>query len=159
MSLLKSTILKAYQLVPEVYRQHFRSSIKKDIQTFTEFAREKVVQFDHWCTAMEVAQDYNKLRQLIVLEELKSCLPPHIKTYLDERKADNLAEAAVFADDYSLTHKSTFFKSDTEPSGGQTNPSGTQPHMQGPRFRYGNSDRPHSEGPRPPRLSVPVFVL
>ena len=107
---------------------------------------------------MEVAQDYNKLRQLILLEEFKSCLPPHIKTNLDERKADNLAQAAVFADHYSLTYKSTFSKLDTEPSGGWTNPSGRQPHIQDPRFRYGNSDRPHSEGPRPPRSSVPVCV-
>ena len=68
---------------------------------------------------MEVAQHYNKLCQLILLEEFKSCLPLHIKTYLDEQ-----AQAAVFADDYSLTHKSTSSKSDTEPSGGQTNPSG-----------------------------------
>ena len=126
--------------MPEVYQQHFRSSKKKDVQTFTEFAREKEVQFDRWCTAMEVAQDYNKLCQLILLKEFKSCLPPHIKTYLAEWKADNLVQAAVFADDYSLPHKSTFSKSDTEPSGGQTNPSGRQPHMQGPRFRYGNSD-------------------
>ena len=113
--LIKSAILKAYELVPEAYQQHFRSSKKKDVQTFTEFAREKEVQFDGWCTAMEVAQDYNKLRQLILLEQFKSCLQPHIKTYLDERKANNLAQAAVFADDYSLTHKSTFSKSDTEP--------------------------------------------
>ena len=67
---------------------------------------------------MEVSQDYNKLRQLILLEEFKSCLPPHIKTYLDERKADNLAQAAVLADDYSLAHKSTFSKSGTESSEG-----------------------------------------
>ena len=102
---------------------------------------------------MEVAQDYNKLCQLILLEKFKSCLPPHIKTYLDEQ-----AQAAVFADDYTLTHKSTFSKSDTKPSGGRTNPSGRQPHVQGPHFRYGNSDRPHSEGPRPLRSSVPVCL-
>ena len=96
---------------------------------------------------MEVAQDYNKLRQLILLKEFKSCLPPHIKTYLDEWKADNLAQTVVFSGDYSLIHKSTFSKSDAEPSGGRTNPSGRQLHVQGPHFRYGNSDRPQSDGP------------
>ena len=55
--LVKSTILKVYELVPEAYQQHFQSSKKKDVQTFTEFAREKEVQFDRWCTAIEVAQD------------------------------------------------------------------------------------------------------
>ena len=108
---------------------------------------------------MEVSQDNNKLRHLLLLEEFKSCLPPHIKTYLDERKADNLAQAAALADDYSLTHKSTFSKSDTESSGGRPNPSGRQPHMQGPRFRYGNADDPTQmdhDCQKLPRSSVPV---
>ena len=73
-------IFKAYDLIPEAYQQHFCSSKKKKVQTFTEFARDKEVQFDRWCTALDVAKDYNKLRQIILLEEFKSCLPPHLKT-------------------------------------------------------------------------------
>ena len=40
---VKTAILKVYELVPEAYRQYFRSSCKQDTQTFTEFAREKKV--------------------------------------------------------------------------------------------------------------------
>ena len=92
---VKTTILKVYELVPEVYRQHFRSSQRQDTQTITEFAREKEVQFDCWCSAKEVAQDFNKLWQLMLLGEFKSCLTPQMKTYLDERKVDGLSQAAV----------------------------------------------------------------
>jgi len=92
-----SPINKAYELVPEVYRQQFRNSRKEEKQTFTEFAREKEIQFDCWCASKEVSGDFNKLRQLILLEEFKSCLSPHIKTYLDERNAH---QAAVLAGDY-----------------------------------------------------------
>ena len=80
---VKSAILKAYKLVPEAYRQQFRNSRKEEKQTFTEFAREKEVQFDHWCASKEVNADFNNLRQLILIEEFKPCLHPHIKTYLD----------------------------------------------------------------------------
>ena len=38
-----------------------------------------------WCASKEVDHDFNKLRQLILLEEFKSCLSSHMKTYLDER--------------------------------------------------------------------------
>ena len=149
---VKSTILKAYELVLEAYRQHFRSSKKKETQTFTEFARDKEVQFDRWCMALDVTRDYNKLRQIILLEEFKSCLPPHLKTYLDERKVDNLNEAAILADDYSLTHKSTFSKSDSANPAGRQQPSiPSQTHMQGPRFKYGNQERAHADGARPTR--------
>ena len=52
-----------------------------------------------------MAQDFNKLSQLMLLEEFKSCLTPQMKTYLDERKVDGLSQTTVLADDYSLTHK------------------------------------------------------
>ena len=116
---VKSTILKA----PEAYRQYFRSSQKKESQTYTKFAREKEVQFDRWCSVKEIAQDLNRLHQLILLEEFKSCLPPLVKTYLDELRVENLSQAAVLANDYSLTHKNTFTKHRLEPAGGQTSTS------------------------------------
>ena len=94
---VKSAILKAYELVPEAYRQQFRNSRKEDSQTFTEFAREKEVQFDWWCASNH---DFNKLRQFILLEEFKSCVSAHIKTYLDERNAERLHQAAVLAEEY-----------------------------------------------------------
>jgi len=49
-------ILKAYELMPEAYRQQFRNSHKEDAQTYTEFAREKQVQFDQWCTYFQGGQ-------------------------------------------------------------------------------------------------------
>ena len=102
--------MKAYELVPEAYRQQFRSSQRHNSQTFTEFASEKEAQFDRWYTATEVTHDFEKLTQLILLEEFKGCLPAQVKTYLDEKKVENLCQAAVLVDDYLLTHKSTFVK-------------------------------------------------
>jgi len=50
-----------------------------------------------------VVKDFEKLPQ-----SGKSCLPSNIKMYIDEQKADSLQQAAVLADDYSLTHHSSF---------------------------------------------------
>ena len=43
-----------------------------------------------------------------------------MKIYLDERKADSLQQAAVLAEDYSLTHKDTFSR-DVQSSDGLKN--------------------------------------
>lgn len=43
---LKESILRAYELVPEAYRQKFRNHKKSNGQTYVEFAREKAVLFD-----------------------------------------------------------------------------------------------------------------
>ena len=98
---MRRAILK---LVPEAYCQKFRNCKKQESQTYVEFAREKEALFDCWCTAKQVDNDYNKLRQLILVEEFKKCLQSDVKMYLDEQKVDGLHQAAVLADDYSLTH-------------------------------------------------------
>lgn len=45
-SVLKKTVLHAYELVPEAYRQKFRNSDKTANQMYVEFARDKSVLFD-----------------------------------------------------------------------------------------------------------------
>ena len=107
---VKNAILKGYELVPEAYRQKFRNYRKRESQTHVEFAHEKEVYFDRWCNSREVGTDFEKLRQVILIEEFKRCVRDDIKTYLDEQKVENLAKAAAYADDYALTHKSTFNK-------------------------------------------------
>jgi len=150
--------MKAYELVPEAYRQQFRSCQRQNSQTFTEFVREKEAQFDRWCSAKEVAHDFEKLRQLILLEEFKGCLPPQVKTYLDERKVESLHQAAVLVDDYSLTHKSTCVKEEKDPVGlkgscSNVLPPATTGHGSGKNSRL-TSD-PHPPGGRH-RPSVPT---
>ncbi len=66
---VKSAILRAYELVPEAYRQRFRKHKKSPTQTFVEFAREKGVLFDKWCTASK-ASDFDSLRELMLLEDV-----------------------------------------------------------------------------------------
>ena len=87
---VKNAILKAYELVPEAYRQKFRNYRKQESQTHVEFAHEKEVYFDRWCNSREVDTDFEKLRQVILIEEFKRCVRDDIKTYLDEQKVENL---------------------------------------------------------------------
>ena len=104
---VKAAVLKVYELVPEAYRQKFRDNVKRESQTFVEFARSKETLFDRWCTSKDICGNYEKLRQLILIEEFKKCLPSEVKTYIDEKKVETLNQAAVMADDYILTHKAS----------------------------------------------------
>ena len=63
---LKEAILRAYELVPEAYRQKFRHHKKGDGKTFVEFAREKGILFDKWGAANGVKDNFESLRQLII---------------------------------------------------------------------------------------------
>ena len=52
--LVKDSILKAYERIPEFYRQQFRSYRKQVNQTYVEFSMEKVQIFDRWCDSEEI---------------------------------------------------------------------------------------------------------
>ena len=83
---VKEAILKAYELVPEAYRQKFRNYLKYDSKTHVEFAREKDNLFNRWCHSKEIGQDFKKLKQMVLLEEFKDKVRPDIRSHLDEHK-------------------------------------------------------------------------
>jgi len=55
-----------------------------------------------------IQDDFQKRRQLVLVEEFKACVPANIKTCIDEQKATTMHQTAILADDYSLTHRNAF---------------------------------------------------
>ena len=135
---VKELILKGYELVPEAYRQKFRNCKKDSNQTYVEFARSKEQLFDRWCCSKKIDQNYDKLRQLLLVEEFKRCIQSDIKTFLDEKQVETLEEAARLADDYYLTHKVSFI----------AKPKPTSSHPQN-KFMSGNSSGMPSQSNTP----------
>lgn len=102
---VKAAVLRAYKLVPEAYRQKFRNHQKITSQTFCEFAREKTVLFDKWCTSSRVTT-FEQLREILLLEDFKSCVSEDIVVY--KQKVLSVLKAAVLAAEFVLTHKTVF---------------------------------------------------
>ena len=105
--LVKSAVLKAFELVPEAYRKRFRTWRKMEGKTHLESARDLSCSFARWCAALKVT-DFEGLCDLIVLEQFKNTLPEHIANYVGDRKVTTAAEAAALADEYVLTHKRSY---------------------------------------------------
>ncbi|VDI04468.1 Hypothetical predicted protein [Mytilus galloprovincialis] len=105
---VKQEVLKAYELVPEAYRQKFRSYKKFDSQTYVEFAREKEDLFDKWLTSKKTNNNFDNLRQLMLLEEFKQCVHLDLKAHLDDKTVGTIHDAAVISDNYTLSHKRSF---------------------------------------------------
>lgn len=107
--LVKQVVLEGYELVPEAYRQKFRSWKKSNSQSYIEFAKEKEIFFEKWCRSEQV-KSWENLSELILIEEFKNCVSPAIKVFLDERTPKSLSECAKLADQFELTHKTKTFK-------------------------------------------------
>ena len=94
---------------------------KDDKQTYVEFANQTEVYFDRWCSAKKIVSDYEKRRQIILIEQFKRCVHDDLKTFLDEKNVEHLHEMAVLADYYDLMHKRSFKPRQgcySKPSGG-----------------------------------------
>ena len=76
---VKEIILKAYELVPEAHRPKFRNFKKEVDMTDIEFAREKERLFDRRCMSEKIGANFNNLKEIILLEELKNCAYPSIE--------------------------------------------------------------------------------
>ena len=105
--LVKAAVLKSFELVPEAYRQRFRTQRKTENQSYVEFLREKENALDKWCDSKRIDGDAEKLRQLILAEEFLNCVPEEVRVHLSERKTDVTCEMAALADEYILTHRKT----------------------------------------------------
>lgn len=80
---VKAAVLRAYELVPEAYRQTFRRLRKQQGQTFVELVHENETLFDRWCCSSGVT-DFNEFKQLVLMEDFKNCLPEVVSTFLNE---------------------------------------------------------------------------
>jgi len=81
-------------------------------KTCVDFAREQSILFDRWCSSCKVGSDFATLRELLLIEQFKTCMPDCTVTYLNEQKVTTLQHAAVLADEFLLTHKQGFYKHD-----------------------------------------------
>lgn len=68
---MKLAVLRAYELVPEAYRQKFRVCSKTAKQTFVEFAREKRSLFEKLCVSTKIIT-LDELQELILHEDFKN---------------------------------------------------------------------------------------
>lgn len=104
---VKGAILGAYELVPEAYRQRFRTFKKTSSQTYIEFAREKTQLFDKWLAAQKV-NTFEALRELMLLEDFKSGMPDKLVLHLNELKIISVSQSAIMADEFVLLNRTIF---------------------------------------------------
>ena len=145
--LVKKTVLAAYELTVEGYRQQFRNIRKSPEKTYVEFANEKFRLFKKWTESCFV-NDFDSLCNLIIMEEFKRCIPLDVKLYLEDREITLLKKAAVTADSYSLLHKHPS-RTDNKTSSHVKSVSVSSPKTQGVPTTNNSSDLSNSSAKKP----------
>ena len=99
---VKATILNAYELVPEAYRQKFRKFTRSNGQTSLDKRKLFLIV---GISLSRLRRNKIELKEVVLMEEFKNSVPLSIKTHLEEHQIIKLKKAAVVANDYELTHK------------------------------------------------------
>ncbi len=73
----------------------FSNLVQQVGQPHVEFAREIDNAFDRWLSSMKV-DEYDKLKQLVLVEAFKHTVYAEIRVHLDEHKVADLKSAAVW---------------------------------------------------------------
>ncbi|KAK9509341.1 hypothetical protein O3M35_006680 [Rhynocoris fuscipes] len=99
---VKQLILKAYECVPEKYRQLFRKRKKNSNESYPQFVADKRQIFRRWYQSSKV-NSFEKLEDLILLEDFYEGLPTEVRLYLSQRgEIENIEQAARLVEDYYL---------------------------------------------------------
>ena len=102
---IKGLLLQKYDILPERYRLRFRESKIRNGESYGEYAHYLSINFDRWIKAVGVNNDYEGLKQLLLLENFLDVVSNDLKIHLSEPRVVTLTEAARRADDYTLLHK------------------------------------------------------
>lgn len=101
---IKAANLNANELGPEKYRQKFRKYKKFDNHTFVEFTKDKKDFFLSMFRTKKIDGDFNKLRQLILIEDFKQRMASYLLTHRGDKDIKNVNETEVLSDFYSVMH-------------------------------------------------------
>lgn len=96
----KDPILLAAPLDPRYRKMTFMKKKKKEVL------------FDRWCLACK-ADSLSSVRDLMLVEEFRNCVPERTVVYLKEQKLTTLQHAATLADEFILTHRNVFPRCDS----------------------------------------------
>ena len=150
---LKTTVLRAYELQPETYRLKFRNLKKGREQSFREYARDVTEALGYW-TRAEKADTFEELKQLILKEQFYKSMGTALSISVKEKQPGTIEEAAELADlRVSLIQGCEAARGDLEenrPTVSQKGQprGGSNAGTPGARGRGQQSQRENSESPR-----------
>ena len=99
---VKETILKYFNIGITTYRNRFKAAKMKENESAQEFSTRLSDLFTKWSSA---CSNMDELRQLILVDKFVSDLPPHIRSWVWDKKPATLAAAAELYDDYVASRR------------------------------------------------------
>ena len=99
---VKRAIFRRYDIGEETYRQRFRSTTKKEGESYTELATRLSTLANTWLTGCDSA---SAVIEKLVVEQFLDVVPSELRIWLCERKPATGVQAAALAENYILARR------------------------------------------------------
>ena len=99
---VKKQLLQRYQLTAEALHLKFRSVSKTNKQSYSDFAYTLNTYFSEWVRTAKCDKDFDKLVQLMCVEQFLEKVPKELKMWLvDKGNLNSVVEVATMADEWT----------------------------------------------------------
>ena len=104
---LKKSLLTGFKKTSDGYRLDFRSAKIRDGENYTQFSVHLTRLFQSWLEASKIEEDFNALKEFMVLDQFLASLHPELHTFIKEHRPSSLSSAVQLADDWTSAHHSS----------------------------------------------------
>ncbi|XP_060070207.1 uncharacterized protein LOC132550192 [Ylistrum balloti] len=105
--MLKTALLKRFELTEEGFRKKFRSARPEAGETFSQFAIRLDSYFQRWIEMAETTRDFASLKDLMIRDQFLHCCGKELSLFLKERVPRSLNEMSKLADQFAEARNTT----------------------------------------------------
>ncbi|XP_069109726.1 uncharacterized protein [Argopecten irradians] len=135
--LLKTALLKRFELTEEGFRKKFRSARPETGETFAQFAVRLDSYFLRWINMTETRKEFASLKDLMIRDQFIHCCGKDLALFLKERVPRSLVEMSKLADRFAEARNTTVGLMTGKT--GSSKPDRIQPTSQNSQTKPGNT--------------------
>ncbi|XP_055893382.1 uncharacterized protein LOC129927634 [Biomphalaria glabrata] len=156
-SALKNALLVQFDLTANSYHKKFRNSRLERREVYSSLFARLEKYLDKWLSLSPFTQNYEGLKDLILVEQLRECMAPDLRIFIDESGVTTPQEIVSYSDRFLAAHREQKTKtSDQSPSiakvDKQPDPSTSSNNNNNKQTRQPNNQAPRLPiPPNPPR--------
>ena len=103
-SKLKEALLKRYRLTEAGFREKFRYSKPEENESFSQFVIRVSGYLDRWIELSKIEKSYDKLRDIVIREQVLNICGKELRMFIQERKPESLNDLTDLAESYLEVH-------------------------------------------------------
>ena len=102
---LRAALLVRYELTASTYRKKFRTARLEKSETYSQLLVRLTKYLNKWRTLGKYPETYQGVVEMILVEQMKECMTPDLRMFVEENGATHLDKVKELADRYTMAHR------------------------------------------------------